>query len=104
MIPVDSVLETICGGFPNLHEIWAVPIELGLALWLLYRELGLSFLSPAAIAFISTACVLAISPLVGAAQKRWNKGIQTRVNITTDVLGSIKVGSFQVNSQHRILI
>jgi ATP-binding cassette subfamily C (CFTR/MRP) protein 1 len=62
-------------------------------MWLLYRQLGLSFLSPAAIAVISTACVMALSAPVGGAQRRWNEGIQTRVDITTDVLNSMKVSS-----------
>jgi len=39
--------ETICNGFENVHELWAVPLEVGLAMWLLYRQLGLVFLAPA---------------------------------------------------------
>jgi ABC-type multidrug transport system fused ATPase/permease subunit len=62
-------------------------------MWILYRQLGISFLSPAAIAVISTACVMALSAPVGGAQRRWNEGIQTRVDITTDVLNSMKVSS-----------
>jgi len=39
--------ETICNGFEEAHELWAVPLEVGLAMWLLYRQLGLVFLAPA---------------------------------------------------------
>jgi ATP-binding cassette subfamily C (CFTR/MRP) protein 1 len=83
--------EAICGGFQNLHEIWAVPVELGIALWLLQRELGLSFLAPAAVAIISTACLVVISTYIGSSQKIWNEGIQTRVDVTTAMLSSMKV-------------
>jgi hypothetical protein len=74
-----------------LHELWAVPIELGIAMWLLQRELGLSFLAPAAGAFISTLCLILLTKYIGRAQKIWNEGIQTRVDVTTAMLGSMKV-------------
>ncbi|KAJ5182197.1 hypothetical protein N7449_012344 [Penicillium cf. viridicatum] len=82
--------ETICGGFQNLHEIWAVPLELGIAMWLLYRELGLSFLGPAVVTIMSTLCTIHISNYIGKAQKRWNEGIQTRIDVTATMLRSIK--------------
>jgi ATP-binding cassette subfamily C (CFTR/MRP) protein 1 len=87
----SSIIETICGCFENLHEIWAVPIELAIAMWLLYRELGLSFIPPAALAIISTCSVAGLSAYVGKSQKIWNQGIQTRVDVTTSILGSMKV-------------
>jgi hypothetical protein len=86
-----TLAESICGGFQNLHEIWAVPVELGIALWLLQRQLGLSFLAPAAVAILSAAGTLWISHYIGDAQKIWNEGIQTRVDVSTSMLGSMKV-------------
>ncbi|KAG4438100.1 hypothetical protein IFR05_006421 [Cadophora sp. M221] len=82
--------ETICTGFETLHEIWAVPVELGVAVYLLQRELGISFLAPTGVALISTVSVIGISRYVGDAQKAWNEGIQTRVDVTTSMLGSMK--------------
>jgi ATP-binding cassette, subfamily C (CFTR/MRP), member 1 len=83
-------VEGICEGFEDVHEFWAVPIELGLALWLLQRQLGLSFLAPAAVAIISTASTEWISQYMGAAQIIWNNGIQTRVDASASMLGSMK--------------
>jgi ATP-binding cassette subfamily C (CFTR/MRP) protein 1 len=77
-----------------LHELWAVPVELGIAMWLLQRELGLSFLAPAAGAFISTLCLVFLTKYIGRAQKIWNEGIQTRVDVTTAMLGSMKVSIY----------
>lgn len=62
-------------------------------MWLLYRELGLSFLGPAVVAIVSTLCIIQISNYIGKAQKRWNEGIQTRIDVTTTILGSMKVSS-----------
>jgi hypothetical protein len=84
-------LEAICGSFSNLHELWAVPVEIAIAMWLLQRELGLSFLAPAAVAIISTLSLILITKYIGQAQKIWNEGIQTRVDVTTAMLGSMKV-------------
>ena len=88
--------ETICLGFTNIHEIWAVPIELGIALWLLERQLGLAFLAPAAVAFIATAVVFWIAKYLGIAQKIWNEGIQTRVGVTAAMISSMKVLLLQI--------
>jgi len=84
--------ETICIGLRGLHELWAVPIELGIALWLLHRQLGLAFLAPAIVALVSISGILAIAKSVGNAQKLWIEGIQTRVDVTASMLSSMKVG------------
>lgn len=55
-----EILETICLAFASIHEIWAVPVELGIALWLLERQLGLAFLAPTAVA-IFAVCVLRVN-------------------------------------------
>ena len=89
----DFTTETICQGFTNLHELWAVPIELGIALWLLERQLGLAFLAPAFVAFIATTGILMMAKYIGKAQKVWIQGIQTRVAVTASMLASMKVGT-----------
>jgi hypothetical protein len=50
-------VETICQGLTTIHELWAVPVELGIALWLLERQLGLAFLAPTAVAMFAV-CLL----------------------------------------------
>jgi hypothetical protein len=50
-------IETICQGLTNVHELWAVPVELGIALWLLEKQLGLAFLAPTAVAMFAV-CLL----------------------------------------------
>lgn len=88
LIPLESINQ----GFQFLHELWAVPIELGIALFLLYRQIGLAFLAPAGVALISTACILLMSNAMGRAQAVWMQGIQTRVGVTASMLASMKVG------------
>lgn len=73
-----------------LHEFWAVPIELAIALWLLERQLGYAFFAPAVLAFVATAGILGMAKFIGNAQKIWIEGIQTRVDVTAAMLGSMK--------------
>ncbi|KAG4443574.1 hypothetical protein IFR05_000951 [Cadophora sp. M221] len=82
--------EAICQSFRTLHEFWAVPTELAIALFLLHQQLGLAFLAPAAVALISTGGILAMARYMGRAQKVWMEGIQTRVDVTASMLGSMK--------------
>ena len=43
----STYIDRICSSFQNLHELWASLIEIGLALWLLERQLGVACVSPA---------------------------------------------------------
>jgi ATP-binding cassette subfamily C (CFTR/MRP) protein 1 len=93
--------EAICQGFTTLHELWAAPIELGIALYLLQIQLGLAFLATACVALFSTAGVLMMAKYIGNAQKTWIQGIQTRVDVTTAMLASMKVRSlFETVERH----
>lgn len=42
-------IERISSGLQHVHEVWASPIDIGLALWLLERQLGLAVVAFAAI-------------------------------------------------------
>jgi hypothetical protein len=51
-------VERIGQNFRSIHEIWASVIEIGVAIWLLERQVYLASLAPVAI-IISTTIVLA---------------------------------------------
>ncbi|KIM99556.1 hypothetical protein OIDMADRAFT_125496 [Oidiodendron maius Zn] len=85
-----SDTETICQGFTTLHEFWAVPIELGIALYLLHMQLGLAFLATAVVTLFSTTGILIMAKYMGNAQKIWIEGIQTRVDVSASMLSSMK--------------
>ncbi|KAM0557995.1 hypothetical protein ACHAPJ_005161 [Fusarium lateritium] len=82
--------ENICLSFASLHEMWASPIECGVALYLLYRQLGMSFLAPMVVALVSTTATLMIARYMADAQKKWVRGIQTRIDVTASMLSSMK--------------
>lgn len=82
--------ETICLAFVQVHELWAVPIETGLAFWLLQRQVGSALLAVAMVATIGVFATIWLSRFMGTAQKRWIQAIQIRIDTTASMLGSMK--------------
>jgi ATP-binding cassette, subfamily C (CFTR/MRP), member 1 len=87
---MSSDTQTICNGYEMIHDFWAVPLQLGITIYLLFRQLGIACLAPALISFFSAIGILAIANITGQAQKNWMKSIQTRVDVTATMLGSMK--------------
>jgi ATP-binding cassette subfamily C (CFTR/MRP) protein 1 len=47
---MSTDVERISRGLESLHELWASPIEVGIAIWLLGRQLGVACIVPGVIA------------------------------------------------------
>lgn len=47
---MSADVERIAVGLRSLHEVWANPIEVGVGIWLLQRQIGLASLAAAVIA------------------------------------------------------
>ncbi|KAM7197970.1 P-loop containing nucleoside triphosphate hydrolase protein [Naviculisporaceae sp. PSN 640] len=87
---MSTDIERIRFGMLNLHEFWAVPIEVGLASWLLYNQLGVAFVAPLLIVITCVACSSVVNKYTASRQKQWMDRIQTRVAETAKMLGSLK--------------
>jgi ABC-type multidrug transport system fused ATPase/permease subunit len=87
---MSSDVQTICTGFQLINDLWGVPIELAIVIYLLTQQLGVAAFMPATLAFISTVAIISMAKFVAHAQKRWMRGIQTRVDVTATMLGSMK--------------
>ncbi|KAK7730403.1 hypothetical protein SLS53_009022 [Cytospora paraplurivora] len=82
--------ESIVQGLTNVHEIWASPIDIGLALFLLHRETGVACVAPVIIAVLSTLCSIQIAKVTRRRQKGWVEAVQERVTLTSSLLTNIK--------------
>ncbi|KJZ80040.1 hypothetical protein HIM_00754 [Hirsutella minnesotensis 3608] len=80
----------ITRAFETVHEIWANPIEVALAIWLLARELGPGCVGPAVAVIVCTIAMSRLSNYMGPAMKAWNEAIQQRISTTSSVIGSAK--------------
>ncbi|KAL3301816.1 ABC transporter [Colletotrichum asianum] len=87
---VSADVRNICRSFETLHEVWANPVEIGIAIWLLQRQLGLGSVGPAITIIVCTIGMSKLGQLMPPAMKLWSKNIQTRITVTSEVLGSIK--------------
>ncbi|CCG83568.1 putative ABC multidrug transporter [Taphrina deformans PYCC 5710] len=87
---MSNDVETICLGASTLHELWAVPLECVICLYLLQRDLGLSFLASAGMAIAATSLVYLMGNYLKRAQVSWIRSIQTRVDVTANMLSQMK--------------
>ncbi|CZT49492.1 related to multidrug resistance-associated protein [Rhynchosporium secalis] len=95
----DSAAMTLMGTdveqiAENMHliltDLWANLLQIGIAIWLLERQLGAVCIAPVIVAVVSTLITSNLSNLVSSRQKVWLEAIQSRVNFTSEVLGSMK--------------
>jgi ATP-binding cassette subfamily C (CFTR/MRP) protein 1 len=87
---MSSDTQVICMAMETLNDLWAVPLEVCIAMYLLFRQLGVAFAAPLVLAIVSVAGILCIASYTGAALKIWMQGIQSRVNVTANMLSSMK--------------
>ncbi|KAJ5205337.1 ABC transporter transmembrane domain type 1 [Penicillium cf. griseofulvum] len=83
-------VERIVANLKNLHEAWASIIEVGIAIWLLEREIGVACFIPLVTSLGSVAGMVPVSSLSGQAQKQWIERVQKRLEVTANTLGSMK--------------
>lgn len=77
-------------GFMSMHEFWASFLETGVALWLLYRELGVAFVAPIVVVGICVVSVAIASRVSGPRQNLWMQKIQERVGALSHIVANMK--------------
>ncbi|KAL8695796.1 MAG: hypothetical protein Q9224_003154, partial [Gallowayella concinna] len=87
---MSADIERITNGWQTMHEVWANVVELGIAIYLLERQLGAACAVPLAVAIISFLGSLFVTNLVVKRQGLWLVAIQTRISATATMLGSMK--------------
>ncbi|KAH7407958.1 ABC multidrug transporter [Cadophora sp. MPI-SDFR-AT-0126] len=90
MILMSADIERITTGWQTVHELWANVIEVGLAIYLLERQLGAACAVPIAVAIVSMAGSLVATSLVMSRQAMWLEAIERRIAAATEMLGSMK--------------
>ncbi|KAH8912436.1 putative ABC multidrug transporter [Coniochaeta sp. PMI_546] len=86
---MDSDVSMIQNGFHELHECWINPIEVGIASWLLQRQLGVAFAGPLIVVLLCAISSFAIGRFAGRRRNEWMRTIQKRVGATSDVLSAM---------------
>lgn len=73
-----------------LHDMWASVLEVALASWLLYTELGVAFLAPIVVVVVCSLITSYLVRFTGASQKKWMASAQKRVGLTANVIANMK--------------
>ncbi|OAA80902.1 Fum19p-like protein [Akanthomyces lecanii RCEF 1005] len=87
---MSADLERIRFGLRSMHNLWASPIEISLASWLLYRQLGLAFLAPVIVVTCCAGVIALIVRYIGSAQKNWMDSVQKRTGLTSSLVARMK--------------
>ncbi|EED17225.1 multidrug resistance-associated protein, putative [Talaromyces stipitatus ATCC 10500] len=87
---MSTDIDQITQGMTNFDVLWAAPIEVGLAIYILWREIGLACLAPVGIAVGCTLAAFLLGKLSRKAQRVWVDAVQLRTTATVSMLNNIK--------------
>ncbi|RDW58727.1 hypothetical protein BP6252_13203 [Coleophoma cylindrospora] len=87
---MSADVQRVGSGMTALHELWASTLEIGIALWLLERELKISVLAAVAVTIGCLLVTFKVADFAGARQRLWLEAIQRRVTATASVLASMR--------------
>ncbi|PQE04085.1 ABC multidrug transporter protein [Rutstroemia sp. NJR-2017a BVV2] len=90
-VPEDSDdVEQIATSLERAIDVGAQFIQIGFALWLLERQLGVACVAPVFVGVSFSIVTLYMGKVLLKSQKAWFETIQKRVNITSEALDSMK--------------
>lgn len=87
---VSTDMERIIAGCKDVHEVWANAVQVAIAIWLLYCELGIACVAPAAVATISSLGSFLMSSYADKAQVSWMEATQERVGATAKAIAGMR--------------
>ena len=87
---MSNDIDNIAGGIQNAHEVWASPIEVGIALYLLQRQVLWAATMPAVISLLIFYFTGWIAKSAPGRQKVWMQAVQERVAFTSSYLDVCK--------------
>ena len=87
---MSTDMQKIADGLEILHELWANTLEVGIATWLLEREVGAACIVAVIVAIISAAGAMWLGSKAGALQVAWAEKTQKRIGVVATMLPSMK--------------
>ncbi|WEW56917.1 hypothetical protein PRK78_002374 [Emydomyces testavorans] len=90
MTLMSADIERIVQGWQTMHEIWANAAEVGIAIYLLYLQLGVACAVPIAVSILSLFLSIIAMNFVMAHQALWLEAIERRISATSAMLNSMK--------------
>ncbi|KAJ3499718.1 hypothetical protein NLG97_g96 [Lecanicillium saksenae] len=87
---MSTDVQRIVLGFTPIHDLWAIPIQLGVTYYLLFRQIGPSFTASVVVTLICIVTSSSVMRIVARLQKRWMEHVQARIGKTASTIANIK--------------
>lgn len=87
---MSSDIQRMTETLTLVHDLWCSVIEIGIAMFLLYLDLGAACAAPAIVYVLQLVGTAWATNVISAYQKRWLDAIQTRVSFTSGLLHSMR--------------
>ena len=82
--------NVIVSSFHDIHDLWALSIQVTLGLYLLAREIGWVCVVPLVVVVVSSYLSSLVAKRIGGNQKQWVAAVQKRVGATASVLAEMR--------------
>ncbi|KAI0158367.1 ABC transporter [Xylariaceae sp. FL1272] len=83
-------VERVYSGTRQFHEFWASIVQIAIASWLLYEQLGLAFLAPLIVVLLGFGNSFYLSKRAVTYQAAWMTSVQSRISVTSSFLSTMK--------------
>ncbi|KAM3513105.1 hypothetical protein MY11210_003217 [Beauveria gryllotalpidicola] len=83
-------VERISTGFRTIHEIWASPIEIIIAVYLLQRQISVACVVPGLLVLAFVLLTFVVASLAKNYQRAWIEKVQERLRLTTNMLANMR--------------
>ncbi|KAJ5714937.1 ABC transporter integral membrane type 1 [Penicillium malachiteum] len=83
-------VERIATGFRSIHDLWGCPIDIGIAIYLLERQVGVACLVPSIIAILFILATFKLSSASNKFQRQWVERVEERLRFTSYSLENTK--------------
>ncbi|KAJ5538214.1 hypothetical protein N7494_007693 [Penicillium frequentans] len=85
---MSNDIDNIAFGVQNMHEIWASPVETGIALFLLQRQVSWAAAVPAFVSVVTFVSTHFLSKSTPSRQKSWMQAVRQRVAFASSYLNN----------------
>ncbi|ATY62911.1 multidrug resistance-associated [Cordyceps militaris] len=83
-------VERISTGFRTIHEVWATPIEIIIAIYLLERQIFVACVVPGLLVLSFVCLAFVIASLAKKYQRIWIEKVEERLRLTTNMLANMR--------------
>ncbi|KAJ6784421.1 hypothetical protein PWT90_09986 [Aphanocladium album] len=90
MTLMGADVERIASGFRNIHELWASPIEIAIAMYLLEKQILVACVVPGVLVLVCVLIGFGIAKLAKKYQREWIEKVEERLLLITSMLANMR--------------